>query len=109
MKCGVERLQRSYFFADPSDATAFSRFLSSLADEADHHPFLGEMHRHRGVAGDECLKNSGGGRAPVQAGLQQKEGGIGYVSDGKFKRGAVYQVGTVEFGASFKVRPQRCL
>lgn len=37
---GIERLQRSYFFEDPSDATAFSRFLSSLADEADHHPFL---------------------------------------------------------------------
>jgi 4a-hydroxytetrahydrobiopterin dehydratase len=37
---GIERLQRSYFFEDPSDATAFSRFLSSIADEADHHPFL---------------------------------------------------------------------
>jgi 4a-hydroxytetrahydrobiopterin dehydratase len=37
---GVERLQRSYFFPDPSDAVAFSRFLSSMADEADHHPFL---------------------------------------------------------------------
>lgn len=37
---GIERLQRSYFFPDPSDALAFSRFLSSIADEADHHPFL---------------------------------------------------------------------
>ena len=37
---GIERLQRSYFFEDPSDATAFSRFLSSIADEADHHPYL---------------------------------------------------------------------
>ncbi len=37
---GVERLQRTYFFPDPSDAVAFSRFLSSMADEADHHPFL---------------------------------------------------------------------
>lgn len=37
---GIERLQRTYFFEDPSDATAFSRFLSSIADEADHHPFL---------------------------------------------------------------------
>lgn len=37
---GIERLQRSYFFEDPSDASAFSRFLSSMADEADHHPFL---------------------------------------------------------------------
>ncbi len=36
----IERLQRTYFFEDPSDATAFSRFLSSMADEADHHPFL---------------------------------------------------------------------
>lgn len=37
---GIDRLQRTYFFDDPSDATAFSRFLSSIADEADHHPFL---------------------------------------------------------------------
>ena len=37
---GVERLQRSYVFADPSDAAAFSRFISAAADEADHHPFL---------------------------------------------------------------------
>jgi len=37
---GIERLQRTYFFDAPSDATAFSRFLSSMADEADHHPFL---------------------------------------------------------------------
>ena len=37
---GIERLERTYFFDDPSDATAFSRFLSSMADEADHHPFL---------------------------------------------------------------------
>jgi 4a-hydroxytetrahydrobiopterin dehydratase len=37
---GVERLQRTFVFADPSDATAFSRFLSAAADEADHHPFL---------------------------------------------------------------------
>jgi 4a-hydroxytetrahydrobiopterin dehydratase len=37
---GVERLQRTYFFPDPSDAVAFSRFLSAMADEADHHPFL---------------------------------------------------------------------
>ncbi len=37
---GIERLQRVYFFPDPSDAVAFSRFLSSIADEADHHPFL---------------------------------------------------------------------
>ncbi len=37
---GVERLRRTYFFPNPSDATAFSRFLSSMADEADHHPFL---------------------------------------------------------------------
>jgi 4a-hydroxytetrahydrobiopterin dehydratase len=37
---GVARLQRSYVFEEPSDAAAFSRFLSSIADEADHHPFL---------------------------------------------------------------------
>lgn len=37
---GIERLERTYFFDEPSDATAFSRFLSSMADEADHHPFL---------------------------------------------------------------------
>jgi 4a-hydroxytetrahydrobiopterin dehydratase len=37
---GVARLQRSYRFEEPSDAAAFSRFLSSIADEADHHPFL---------------------------------------------------------------------
>jgi 4a-hydroxytetrahydrobiopterin dehydratase len=37
---GIERLQRSYFFDEPSDAAAFSRFLSSIADAADHHPFL---------------------------------------------------------------------
>lgn len=37
---GIARLQRRYEFEDPSDATAFSRFLSSIADEADHHPFL---------------------------------------------------------------------
>jgi 4a-hydroxytetrahydrobiopterin dehydratase len=37
---GVERLQRTFVFPDPSDAAAFSRFLSAAADEADHHPFL---------------------------------------------------------------------
>ncbi|MEY4641042.1 MAG: hypothetical protein RLZZ227_1036 [Pseudomonadota bacterium] len=37
---GVERLQRTYSFPDPSDAAAFSRFISAAADEADHHPFL---------------------------------------------------------------------
>ncbi|MDY6982703.1 MAG: 4a-hydroxytetrahydrobiopterin dehydratase [Pseudomonadota bacterium] len=37
---GIARLQRSYAFDEPSDAIAFSRFLSSIADEADHHPFL---------------------------------------------------------------------
>ena len=37
---GIERLQRIYFFPDPTDAAAFSRFLSAIADEADHHPFL---------------------------------------------------------------------
>jgi 4a-hydroxytetrahydrobiopterin dehydratase len=37
---GIERLQRTYFFEEASDAAAFSRFISSIADEADHHPFL---------------------------------------------------------------------
>ena len=37
---GIARLQRRYTFEEPSDAAAFGRFLSSIADEADHHPFL---------------------------------------------------------------------
>jgi 4a-hydroxytetrahydrobiopterin dehydratase len=43
---GIERLQRTYFFEDTSDASAFSRFISNIADDADHHPFL-----HTGQSG----------------------------------------------------------